>query len=98
MLTNFQNITINDHLLKVNYFQTARTICAKKTSTTPDVKKKLKIYNIKMGEIEQVWADSTYMLNNSIKSCLNLLPKSQTHYKLNHYKCDTTNYKITNSN
>jgi hypothetical protein len=47
-----------------------------------------------MGEIEQVWADSTYMLNNSIKSCLNLLPKSQTHYKLNHYKCDTTNYKF----
>jgi len=64
MLTNFQNITINDHLL-INgqlFSNSSNNLCKKKSSTTPDVKKNLKIYNIKMGEIEQVWADSTYKI------------------------------------
>ena len=59
MLTNiFKTLLYNNrppYLLTVNYFQTARTICAKK-----HLQKITKIYNIKMGEIEQVWADSTY--------------------------------------
>ena len=53
MLTNiFKTLLYNNrppYLLTVNYFQTARTICAKK-----HLQKITKIYNIKMGEIEQV--------------------------------------------
>ena len=59
MLTNiFKTLLYNNrppYLLTVNYFQTARTICANKKH----LQKITKIYNIKMGEIEQVWADST---------------------------------------
>lgn len=66
MLTNFQNITINDHLL-INgqlFSNSSNNLCKKKHQQHPMLKKNTKnLYNnIKMGEIEQVWADSTYKI------------------------------------
>merc|ERR1711936_251472 len=102
MLTNFQNI--NDHLKTVNYFQTARTICAKKNNT------KKKITNFITSKWERLNKSEPTLLNMflppkcnlrsvqtsdvfwwhiTIKSCLDLLPNT-TNLTI---QCDTTKKK-----
>jgi len=63
---------------------------------TKNIYKKItKIYNIKMGEIEQVWADSTY--NNVVTSNhAYISSRNPKHYKFNHSMWYNQK-KITNS-
>merc|ERR1712242_467404 len=77
MLTNiFKTLLYNNrppYLLTVNYFQTARTICTKKRLQ----KKLLKFITSKWERLNKS-EPTLLIICCNIKSCLDLLPKSQT--------------------